>query len=37
MLTVLAALEVTLRELGYESAQPGAGIAAAARVLAESA
>jgi aspartate aminotransferase-like enzyme len=36
MLTVLAALEVTLRELGCESAQPGAGIAAAARVLAES-
>lgn len=33
MLTVLAALEVTLRELGGESRESGAGVAAAARVL----
>ena len=36
MLTVLAALEVTLRQLGTESRESGAGVAAAARVLAES-
>ena len=36
MLTVLAALEVTLRELGGESRESGAGVAAAARVLAGS-
>jgi aspartate aminotransferase-like enzyme len=36
MLTVLSALEVTLRELGYEGMAPGGGVAAAAKILAES-
>lgn len=36
LLAAISALEVALRELGYEGFTPGAGIAAAARVLAES-
>jgi aspartate aminotransferase-like enzyme len=36
VLTTIGALEATLRELGYESMAPGAGIAAAAKILAES-
>ena len=36
ILTVISALETILRELGYESMTPGGGVAAAARVLAES-
>ena len=36
ILTAIASLEGTLRELGYESMTPGAGIAAAARVFAQS-
>jgi len=35
-LTVVAALEASLRELGYEGGTPGAGVSAAARVFAES-
>jgi aspartate aminotransferase-like enzyme len=35
ILTVLAALETVLVELGYEGAKPGAGVAAAARVFAQ--
>jgi aspartate aminotransferase-like enzyme len=34
ILTAIGALETTLRELGYEAAKPGAGIAAAAEILA---
>ncbi|MBD2099398.1 alanine--glyoxylate aminotransferase family protein [Leptolyngbya sp. FACHB-261] len=34
ILTAISALEATLRELGYEGAVPGAGVAAAVRVLA---
>ncbi len=34
VLTVISSLEATLRELGYEGMTPGAGVAAAARVLA---
>ncbi|MDY7015143.1 MAG: alanine--glyoxylate aminotransferase family protein [Cyanobacteriota bacterium] len=34
ILTVIAALETALVELGYEGATPGAGVAAAARVIA---
>ncbi|MEA5508254.1 alanine--glyoxylate aminotransferase family protein [Crocosphaera sp. UHCC 0190] len=33
MLTAIAALEATLQTLGYEGANPGAGMAAAAKVL----
>ena len=33
VLTVISSLEATLRELGYEGITPGAGVAAAARVL----
>lgn len=36
ILAAIGALEATLRELGYEAMTPGAGIAAAARVIAES-
>ncbi len=36
VLTVVSSLEVTLRELGHENMTPGAGVAAANRVLAES-
>ena len=36
ILAAIGALEATLRELGYESMTPGAGIAAAARVIAQS-
>ncbi|UBF28266.1 alanine--glyoxylate aminotransferase family protein [Kovacikia minuta CCNUW1] len=36
ILTAIAALEATLQELGYESFTPGAGIAAAAKVIANS-
>ncbi len=36
ILAAISALEVALRELGYEGFTPGAGIAAASRVLAES-
>lgn len=36
ILAAIGALEATLRELGYESMTPGAGIAAAARVVAQS-
>ena len=36
ILTFISALEATLRELGYESMTPGAGVAAAARVFAQS-
>ncbi len=34
ILAAIGALEATLRELGYEGAKPGAGIAAAAEILA---
>jgi aspartate aminotransferase-like enzyme len=36
LLTAIAALEATLQELGYDSFTPGAGIAAAAKVLSNS-
>lgn len=36
ILTAIAALEASLRELGYEGFQPGAGVSAAARVFAQS-
>jgi aspartate aminotransferase-like enzyme len=36
ILTAIGALEATLQELGYESFTPGAGIAAAAKVIANS-
>jgi len=36
ILAAIGSLEASLRELGYESVTPGAGIAAAARVLAQS-
>jgi len=36
VLTVVGALEATLRELGHETMSPGAGIAAATRIFAES-
>ncbi len=36
ILTVIGALEASLQELGYDSVTPGAGIAAAAEVLAQS-
>ncbi|MEQ9549453.1 MAG: alanine--glyoxylate aminotransferase family protein [Coleofasciculus sp. G3-WIS-01] len=36
ILAAIGALEATLRELGYESMTPGAGVSAAARVLTES-
>jgi aspartate aminotransferase-like enzyme len=36
ILAAIGALEATLRELGYESMTPGAGIAAAARVISQS-
>lgn len=36
ILTAISALEVALRELGYEAFTPGAGVATASRVLAES-
>jgi aspartate aminotransferase-like enzyme len=36
ILTAITALEATLQELGYEGATPGAGVAAATRLLAES-
>lgn len=36
ILTVICALETTLQELGYEGATPGAGVAAATGVLAQS-
>ncbi|ACK72184.1 aminotransferase class V [Gloeothece citriformis PCC 7424] len=36
ILTVICALETTLVELGYEGATPGAGVAAASQVLAQS-
>lgn len=36
LLAALSALEAVLRELGYEGFTPGAGLAAAARVLSES-
>jgi aspartate aminotransferase-like enzyme len=36
ILTAVSAIEVALRELGYEGFTPGAGMAAATRVLAES-
>ena len=36
ILAAISSLETVLRELGYESFNPGAGIAAAARVLSES-
>jgi aspartate aminotransferase-like enzyme len=36
ILAAIGALEATLRELGYESMNPGAGVAAAARVFAQS-
>jgi aspartate aminotransferase-like enzyme len=36
VLTVVGSLEAALRELGHETMNPGAGIAAAARVFAES-
>lgn len=36
ILAALGALEATLRELGYDSLTPGAGVAAAAKVIAES-
>ncbi len=36
ILAAIGALEATLRELGYDSLTPGAGVAAAARVIAES-
>lgn len=36
ILAAIGSLEATLRELGYESMTPGAGVAAAARVFAQS-
>ncbi|AFZ45582.1 aminotransferase class V [Halothece sp. PCC 7418] len=36
VLTVVGSLEATLRELGHETMTPGAGVAAAARIFAES-
>lgn len=36
LLTAIAALEATLQELGYDSFTPGAGIAAAAKVISNS-
>lgn len=36
ILAAISSLEATLRELGYESMTPGAGVAAAARVFAQS-
>lgn len=36
ILSAVASLEATLRELGYESMVPGAGVAAATRVITES-
>lgn len=36
ILSAISSLEVTLRELGYENYTPGAGVAAAARVFAQS-
>ncbi|KKD34966.1 pyridoxal-phosphate-dependent aminotransferase family protein [Limnoraphis robusta] len=36
ILTAVSSIEVALRELGYEGFTPGSGVAAAARVLAES-
>lgn len=36
LLAMIGALEATLRELGHESMTPGAGVAAAAKVFAES-
>ncbi|MBF2098579.1 MAG: alanine--glyoxylate aminotransferase family protein, partial [Gloeomargaritaceae cyanobacterium C42_A2020_066] len=36
MLTVIAALESALTELGYEGFTPGAGLAAAGRALVQS-
>ncbi|MEG3841668.1 alanine--glyoxylate aminotransferase family protein [Microcoleus sp. herbarium14] len=36
ILAAISALEVVLREMGYEGFTPGAGVAAAARLLAES-
>lgn len=36
ILAAIGALEATLRELGYDAMTPGAGVAAAARVLAQS-
>ncbi len=36
ILAAIGSLEATLRELGYESMTPGAGVAAAARVLVQS-
>ncbi|MFP4121241.1 pyridoxal-phosphate-dependent aminotransferase family protein [Coleofasciculus sp.] len=36
ILAAIGALEATLRELGYESMTPGAGVSAAARVLTQS-
>ncbi len=36
LLTAIAALEATLGELGYESMSPGAGVAAASKILATS-
>jgi aspartate aminotransferase-like enzyme len=36
VLAAITALEATLRELGYEGATPGAGVAAVTRLLAES-
>lgn len=36
VLTVVGALEATLRELGHQTMSPGAGIAAATRIFAES-
>lgn len=36
ILAAIGALEATLRELGYDALTPGAGVAAAARVIAES-
>ncbi len=36
ILTAIGALEATLQELGYEGVQPGAGVAAAAKVFANS-
>jgi aspartate aminotransferase-like enzyme len=36
ILAAIGALEATLRELGYDSLTPGAGVAAAAKVIAES-
>ena len=36
ILSAIASMEVALRELGYEGFTPGAGVAAAARVFAQS-